>query len=170
MKVICYLVLLLAFSVACTSKKAETQSADSVAAPAPAEPEGLPLAFLPIAADYMLLDSTVMEGDIDFFLPYTEEEFNRLVTTSNTQSAPDFVINLNLVAAAKPVRGQPLIEVKEVKLVDNAIRVYVDVRYEEVADPNMAVKVIAIERRSEIVSLDVFVDGQPAKSLLLPIG
>jgi hypothetical protein len=168
------LILVLATTFACTSKKKETASSvDSLAVdsvtrastPAPSS-----LAFDPMAG-YMAKGTVALSDSVNFLLLTSQEDLEKNFTVDksgvNEISKPDFIINYIIGVVCMPSQLKTTISLDKVEATPDAINVYINIQPgEKLAIAVKSSQIFAIERR-EAANIQFYVNGKKDKSFFM---
>jgi hypothetical protein len=156
--------------LSCNSKKTETVNAqDTVKIDTVTKAEVPKLAFNTLDG-YTIKKNVPLPGNVNFMIFNSKDEFDRIFTAEASAAPIDFLINHTVAISCSATDIKTSIDIEKVELGENTINVFAKItRGEKQNAKSIPARVFAIEKRDGMVSLDFYLNGKMASSLMLGV-
>jgi hypothetical protein len=111
-----------------------------------------------------------LPDSVNFMIFNSKDEFDRIFTGDENSTPIDFIINHTVAIACQATDLKTSIDIEKVELGENTINVFAKItRSEKQNAKSIPARVFAIEKRDGMVSLDFYLNGKRATSLMLGV-
>jgi hypothetical protein len=163
------LIIATGLMLSCNNKKTETIAQDSIKVDTVTKVEMPQLAFSPIE-NYSLKKNVPLPDSVNFMLINSQQEFDRIFTAGANASPIDFIINYTVAIACPSSDIATSIDIEKVELGENTINVFAKITRDEKGNAtSIPARAFAIEKRDGYVSMDFYLNGKMATSLMLGV-
>lgn len=154
--------------ISCGSPQKETNATDSISLGAVAadQPATSHLSFDQLPG-FSTNSKTNLADTLNYFLLASADDLEQTFTAAAGTTDPDFLINYIVGIAGKETNKLKAVTTDSVRVNGSSIEVFVRLGRDEQSATSRPARLIAIEKRTDVISIRFFVNGIPGSEIIL---